>query len=453
MKIFLACSCVLLLPVLSFAAFEDFGVGARAAGLANSFTAVSDDLSALAFNPAGLGNLGKTEISSQFARFFAAPGGRADVESIFFGFSQPLQLGERPGSLAFGFQRQMRRDFSKDTAFSFHYGTRGIYPLWGGRAGWGGSLKILKRDSLIASDSTSGLGLDAGAFYLYRQRYALGLSLLNFNQPDLSLNQTADRAPRILRLGLATKTRGLLLTTDLVHRASSRKQGGFSLAMASERWWSTRRHGSYALRSGLSLGNRSKLWTLGASLRLFGTRLDYALSTPLSGSIILGHTLSLTHRFGEPSPQEEYERLLQMEMESRKEIQKMLQRTEREEEKLRLEVFNLKLELETLRKKLAERGEKEEALRQKLESLEGRREKAEKELKKIQEKRREQKAVDKPSALQAFQKDWGEYLKLEKSGAPKSIRLQKLRTLLSTYRGKKIDLGPANRELLETMKE
>src|SRR6266852_2891154 len=44
-------------PILSV------GVGARAVGMGESFTAVADDLSALHYNPAGLGQLKSTQLS------------------------------------------------------------------------------------------------------------------------------------------------------------------------------------------------------------------------------------------------------------------------------------------------------------------------------------------------------------------------------------------------------
>ncbi len=46
---------LLMLPVRLWADFDDTGAGARARGMGNSFTAISDDVFGMYYNPAGLG--------------------------------------------------------------------------------------------------------------------------------------------------------------------------------------------------------------------------------------------------------------------------------------------------------------------------------------------------------------------------------------------------------------
>ncbi len=65
--------------------FEDLGftdrlaVGARAAGMAGAFTAASDDVYALFYNPAGLARLRRIDISIGFEL------SSAEVKSVFYG--------------------------------------------------------------------------------------------------------------------------------------------------------------------------------------------------------------------------------------------------------------------------------------------------------------------------------------------------------------------------------
>jgi len=71
-------------PGTSAAGFLKLGVGARAVGMGESFTAVADDVNALYWNPAGIGRLSRQELTASHAVWFQ------DINYDFFGLAMPL---------------------------------------------------------------------------------------------------------------------------------------------------------------------------------------------------------------------------------------------------------------------------------------------------------------------------------------------------------------------------
>jgi long-subunit fatty acid transport protein len=69
------------------AAFLKLGVGARAVAMGGAYTAIADDVNAMAWNPAGLALLGKRELGAMHAEL--AQQTRYD----FVGFAQPSKYG------------------------------------------------------------------------------------------------------------------------------------------------------------------------------------------------------------------------------------------------------------------------------------------------------------------------------------------------------------------------
>ena len=78
------------------AAFLKISLGARPFAMGEAFTAVADDLNALAFNPAGLAQIGAREAAFMHAELFA------DMRYDFIGYAHPMR---RLGTVSFGFAR------------------------------------------------------------------------------------------------------------------------------------------------------------------------------------------------------------------------------------------------------------------------------------------------------------------------------------------------------------
>ena len=81
---------LLLLANSAQAAFEPRTVGARAAGLAEAYTTVADDLLSLYYNPAGLEHIRRPEIGSHFSKLFMGLDDKSEVSTSFFGYAHPL---------------------------------------------------------------------------------------------------------------------------------------------------------------------------------------------------------------------------------------------------------------------------------------------------------------------------------------------------------------------------
>jgi len=90
-------------------AFLKVGVGARAMGLGDAFTAVSDDGTAFYWNPAGLSLVRKRELSAMYSGLFGISEPLAGYHSV--SILQPLAVGE--ASVSLGWIRLSINDIPK----------------------------------------------------------------------------------------------------------------------------------------------------------------------------------------------------------------------------------------------------------------------------------------------------------------------------------------------------
>jgi len=101
------------------------GVGARALGMGNSYIALSDDASAMFFNPAGLGLMNRIEISGGLnydrtknnTTFFNSITNEKDNSTKFNRFSIVIPYPTFKGSLVFGFAFHSVKNFDKSLSF------------------------------------------------------------------------------------------------------------------------------------------------------------------------------------------------------------------------------------------------------------------------------------------------------------------------------------------------
>lgn len=429
-------------------AYEDAGLGARAMGMGNAFTAVGGDVSSFAINPAGLGGARKAEIGTHFFRTFRGPAGATDLSEMALGGVYPSAVSGRPGSFGVIGRVGTLKDFSRDKQLQFGYGTWQLLKTGWGVLDFGGGLKILQRQALAGGDSASAAAFDAGAVLRTGSRYAFGMSLLNINSPAMDLSGVKDKAPFAFRVGASDQGDDYTLSVELAQRAgSSGADGGYSLNSGIEYWWKTYRRGVLGTRTGVSLGNRSSVWAFGLSYRHLGAELHYGIMLPLSGTFNPGHAVSVLVRFGHRDAESEYERLLKQEMRYRSDLVEVLGEAERREKNLRTELAELRLQLEELQQQLKDRELRaEDALRarNKLERMMESQRKAEAELREIGKKREEDRLK---SAAAQFNQDWESYLKLKSGGAPKSVLQGALQRILREYQGAGIDISPASMEL------
>lgn len=312
---------VLLAASPAGAAYVDLGAGARAPGLGNAFTALADDVYAVHYNPAGLGQLERPELGTSYTKLLVGLGDGSDLGLMFLGYAHPLRGGAR-GTLATSWERFNLDSLYNEQTFTTAYGRR--LEAGGGRLLLGGSVKYLRRsfgsfpeasnalngiaatgraDPVLSGNKTaSAFDADLGALYRVGERSQLGLSLTHVPQPNVAFSAAdSDRLPMGVAMGLALRGS---LTNTLVQYETRRSPTGSRDHVgtaAFERWLPFLLAGDFGFRAALKLGSR-ELRTLSAGLSHRTRRLsvDYSFAIPLgtiadtSGS----HRLALTLRFG-----------------------------------------------------------------------------------------------------------------------------------------------------------
>jgi hypothetical protein len=305
-----------------WAAFDDWGVGARAPGMADVYTAVSDNADALYYNPAGLVQMREAQISTQYGDLLKGTSDGSSNTNGYLGFAQPLQNGR--GTLGFGYTMFNASDLLSERTILVSYGRQLKEPIfgWNGLWSFGVNGKQLYRQfkpNLYTSNALDNTGtgtgqtdplfarkgydktayaMDAGLMVRFGpgNRHSAGLSLMNINQPDISLGGDGDKPPLITKLGLATKPKWGLLSVEVrqAHRLNTGSDTDF--AVGAERRFNLSEEGqAFTLRGGYAQGSREyKAFTTGLSYDFGRVGLDYSFSFPLGA---LSQT-SGTHRFG-----------------------------------------------------------------------------------------------------------------------------------------------------------
>ena len=425
---------LLLAAVPADAAFDDMGFGPRDLAMGGAFTAVHDDAGAIAYNPGALGQVQTLQGVGSYQRLFHVPSGESDRDSTRAAGVIPVRSDLLNGAFGVQVRYDRRTGLSKDRDIGFFYGSRGLRETEGGGLDFGGGLRFLG----VAPERGSAPGLkpalDLGALWRTGGRYAVGASLLNFGGAKFRSDGITDRAPLALKIGAAEVLRSAVVAVDAT----------VTFAAGFERWWALARRGQLALRSGLSLGDRSRTWSWGTGWRILGGQVDYAMSVPLSGTTRFGHGLSLTARFGRADPEGEYEKLLTEEMNYRRDLAAALEASSLKQWKLAEELSRLREEIESLRARLAASKASHSQAQQELSALEKRAKKASADYDKLKGEREEAAAKGKQAL---FAEDWRVYQKAKLSGASDAALNEQLGRLLREYKDAGVDLGEANQEL------
>ena len=442
----LAFSAVLLLwCVPGWAGFEDAGFNPRGVAMGGAMTAVPDDLSAVIYNPANLGSIKRTQTSLNYLRQFQTPTGQTNADLIDLAAGLPVQQEILNGTFGLSWLYGQRKDMGVDRTAALSYGTRGLVELDQGGLDVGGTLKFLSR----TPDGAKGVlkpTIDLGAAYRFWEKYSAGFSLLNFSRPSMPNG----RAPLTAKLGVAEDLRGFTIAFDLTKREPTGEGPGTVTAAAGlERWWATARNGSFAGRTGLSLGDRAKTWNWGLGWRLLGGELSYAMTVPMQGPTMVGHSVGLLFRFGASNPEGEYERLLGDELRYRKDLIAALEAGEVKQWKLSQELSELRSALEDLRRQLTEKTLSEAEVKKRLAELQERHRRAVAEHERMLEEQRKLKAKTKSDF---FKEDWAAYNKAKAGGAPDPVLADQVRRILRDYKDSGVDFSEANQELLRLLR-
>ncbi|MEK7745861.1 MAG: PorV/PorQ family protein [Elusimicrobiota bacterium] len=286
------------------AAFLKIGTGARPEAMGGAYTALSDDVNAMHYNPGGLSLVERRELGFTHTQWLL--GSQFD----FLGFAQPTRLGMLGLAMTrLGTGSQEARDANRqatggfsasDSAYALGLGRKLGHGVLGyGSLSLGANVKYLQ--SKIGSDSASTFALDLGAIHrLDALPLSFGFSVLNMGQGMKFISQR-DPLPLTFALGTAYRLGGLLhLALDVRHEPyDKRTEVGVGTEYSVLPVFAVR--AGYASQAARAIGSASAgpvgLGGLGGGfgLKLGNYRADYTF-TPF-GELGTVQRLSLGSRF------------------------------------------------------------------------------------------------------------------------------------------------------------
>jgi tetratricopeptide (TPR) repeat protein len=242
------------------------GAGSRPDAMAGAFTAVAEDLSAIHYNPAGLANLPKQEISLLHYPLYES----AVYNSIAYG-----QALLNIGTIAASFFRFSTEDIqgydpagSPTSEFSSEQYKASLSYARKISAGFSAGANIDIYYSSMSRFNYAGFGADAGVLYEPFSFLRLGLMMRNVITPSFSMQSGTETLPRLYVLGLMAKYEAADFKFLAAYDVSAGEKESFKDRAGVEINWS----GIAAVRAGYSGGE----FTFGAGLALYDARFDYA---------------------------------------------------------------------------------------------------------------------------------------------------------------------------------
>jgi len=428
------------------AAFEDIPAGARQAGFGGQAAALDDTLSVFS-NPALPGSIRKFETGGYFLTSERTTQGPADLNAYGAWATIPRMAGGRFGTLSLAGLYRDDAGLVTQKAIIFGWGTWNLIRTNGGVLDLGANFKILQAADK-AGESAAGPGIDLGAVFRPDDRQTVGLSILNLNNPSFNLGALKDKAPLVVRLGVAEHREDYTLSLDFARRsASGGQKGNVSLNPGVEHVWRTERAGLLFSRAGLYLAEHASALSAGFGWKHLASELSYAVSVPLTGPVVPAHSVTLAFRFGDRDIESEYERLIRQEIKYRKDLVEALDESTKRETLLKEELASMKAEIDSLTVKLKDVQEQKASVageKERLAAVVRRQAAAEAELKEMDAKRRADKLVQ---LRYDFSVEWQGYLKLKGGGAPPDVLKSALQRLITQYQDSGIDISQATVEL------
>ncbi len=193
--------------------FMNFGSGARPIGMGRAYTAVSDDIDALFWNPAGLATFRSSQVGFQYSPM---PLGGANQ---YLAYAQPVHAY---GSIGLGILNLTSGDIPRVDANNVENGSydnreTGYMATYAHRIknfAVGGTMKVAEK--VLDGNSVRGFGADVGGIYLIKERARLGVMVRNLMPPAYKYTSEKEVFPVIFRTGAAVNffNRHLLTALD-----------------------------------------------------------------------------------------------------------------------------------------------------------------------------------------------------------------------------------------------
>ena len=300
----LICSVSLTIAVDTGASFLKIGVGARAIGMGSAFCAISDDVNAIHWNPAGISQVSQQAVSAMHTQWIT------DIKYDFVGYVLPSKIGTFGGSLVYlshgkmegrGEDREATGEFeASDMALTLGYGN--TLSVWDkATVRIGANLKLISQK--IESEQAGGVAIDLGLLIRPQSAKSLrfGVSLQNLG-PQMRFISEGYNLPLTMVAGAGYEIGGVTIALDLKKQVY---EGRTDLCIGTEYLPMN----SLALRagylmnvlkatSGTSIGNNfSTPEGLGAGIgfKVFGMHADYSF-TPY-GDLGNTHNISFSIKF------------------------------------------------------------------------------------------------------------------------------------------------------------
>ncbi|MBI4531225.1 MAG: conjugal transfer protein TraF [Candidatus Latescibacteria bacterium] len=200
---------------------DDLGSGARPLGLGGAFTPIADDANALFFNPSGLAQLQRSEITTMYARLFPGLEGERLSRGLF-AYAHPV----KNGTFGLGWGGLLTDVFDEHLivvsyAYRFDHGVM---------AGLGVKGMLWKADLAqgdVASSLSSGLkvGVDVGLLWVSSWNLKVGAVVKDLNKPNLAKKTTVEdgKLPMEIRVGAAYRLPTATLSGEFVTLEERRK--------------------------------------------------------------------------------------------------------------------------------------------------------------------------------------------------------------------------------------
>jgi hypothetical protein len=270
-RIALGLGLVVLVPAVALAGFLAMEEGARATAMGGAFIGVSDDATAVFWNPAGFGLTQGLKLTAMRTRLFSV--GELSEDCVAIGYS-----GWHRAGLGFGWARTGLEDIYNENTFVVGAGRRLVLD---GLA-IGGAVRIYRvaapgyeyyNDPNFKNGDTGFAG-DLGLLYKGRN-WSAACVVRNLGEPELKLIGTTEAGDPVsaeLRIGGTYVFREVMLISGEVRRPGkvpAYYDGKTSYYLGTEIWF----YDAFALRSGLNRGRA----TAGVGLRVENLTVDAAL--------------------------------------------------------------------------------------------------------------------------------------------------------------------------------
>ncbi|MEK7388947.1 MAG: hypothetical protein AAB036_04550 [Elusimicrobiota bacterium] len=334
MRLIIALALAMLAPQSTRAAFDDLGVGARAPGMGDAFIALADDAYAPYYNPAGLAQIDRSQLSVAYSRLYVGLGDGSDIGSSQMYWALPISRGRKNRTFGFGLNRLSLSGAYVEQTLTGAYG----FKLWERESGsqllTGLAAKYLTRSFSAPSEaenacaglscnqgvdpvlsgakSASAIDADLGFLYRFPKHLQIGLAVQHVMAPNVAFSGS-DKLERGINLGVAYKSLWMSLMGEVRTKKTAAGGSGRDYVVAAERYYPTLDYGQFGLRGSVGIGSDDwRQLTIGASYRINKIQTDYAYLLPFgavkgnSGT----HRISLTFHFGAPTGEQEISREL-----------------------------------------------------------------------------------------------------------------------------------------------